>query len=422
MHIPLLALLLCFSLPLNAADWPQWRGPARDGHAPPQSLWLAELPAAPKIAWKLPAGPGLASPIVAGEFVILFDAAEGKEVLRALDRATGREKWRATIDEAFHDTQGPDGPRCTPMVNEGRVYAVSCRGQLECLDLKSGQKIWAASYTRDFGASFIGEKGSAPGASRHGNNGSPLIVGDRLFACVGGTNGAGVVCFEKATGKVLWKSQNDQAAYAPPVLLDLAGMSQLVCYVAEGLIGLNPADGHLLWRVPIKTAFARHVTAPLAHNDVVVVSSHQAGLIGTRILRQGDAFKAEPAWLGRSSAINFASPVQVGKHLYGVGPRKNLICVEIETGKELWSKEGYFQTSADKAWASMIVLGPNILTLTDGGLLVLFAAQPGQFRELGAVQACAMNWCNPAYADGKLYLRDGIKGAGEVMCLDLRNE
>lgn len=419
MHRRFLALFVGCLIACQAADWPQWRGPKRDGHAPAGSILVANLPATAKVVWKTSAGPGLASPVVAGGTVIVFDAAEGKEVVRALDRGTGDEKWRTVVDETFHDSQGPDGPRGTPLIDGGRVYAVSCRGQLDCLDLNSGQKIWGANFSKDFGASFIGEKGNAPGASRHGNNGSPLIAGDRLFACVGSTNGAGIVCFDKASGKVIWKSQNDQAAYAPPVMLNLAGTDQLVCFVAEGLIGLSPADGQLLWRAPIKTAFARHVTAPVAHGDVVVVSSHQAGIIGTRISRDGSGFKAEQAWLSKASAINFASPVQVAGHLYGVGPRKNFICVEIETGKELWSKEGYFQTSADKAWAGMVVLGKNILALTDGGLLVLFQANPQAFAEVATTQACALNWCNPAYADGRLFIRDGIKGAGEVQCLDL---
>lgn len=367
-------------------------------------------------------GPGLASPVVVGDTVIIFDAQEGKECVRALNRRTGQEKWRTVIDDTFHDNQGPDGPRCTPMINDGRAYAVSCRGQLQCLDLKSGAKIWGASYTKDFGASFIGERGTAPGASRHGNNGTPLIVGDRLYACVGGTNGAGVVCFNKRDGKVLWKSQNDQAAYAPPTLLKLAGQEQLVCFVVDGLIGLNPADGELWWRVPIKTAFARHVTAPVAHDDIVVVSSHQVGMIGTKIsAKEGGGFKAEQAWLSKKTAMNFSSPVQVGPQLYGLGPRRNLVCVDIATGEERWSQDGYFQTSADKAYAGFVVVGKNILVLTDGGLSVLFEANPERFKELGSTQICGLNWCNPAYADGHLYVRDGTKGAGDLISVNLHS-
>jgi outer membrane protein assembly factor BamB len=301
------------------------------------------------------------------------------------------------------------------MIDGDRVYAVSCRGKLVCLSVADGKEIWSKSYTKDFGASFIGEKGNVPGAGRHGNNGTPLIVGDRLYACAGGTEGAGVVCLDKRTGEVIWKSQNDEAAYAAPAIAKLGGVEQLLCFTVEGLIALDPAKGELFWRVPIKTAFGRHVTAPVWHDDLVVVSSHQAGMIGTKVKGK----TAEQAWISKENAMNFASPVAVGKYLYGLGPRKNLICVEIASGKQMWSKDGFFQTSADKTYGGFVVVGESILCLTDTGTLVLFRAAPAKFEELGQVQVAGANWCNPAYADGRLYLRDGNQGPGNWMCVEL---
>ena len=415
------ALTLAQGSHFAAENWPQWRGPFRTGHAAPGEKLIHTLPEQPKFEWKVKAGPGLSSPVVTEEVAILFDAADKKEMLRAVDRKTGEEIWAEPIDETFHDSQGPDGPRCTPLVDGDLVFAISCRGQLDCRSLKDGKKVWGVNFS-DFGVQFIGEKGTAPGAIRHGNNGTPLVSGEKLFVCVGG-EGAGVVCFEKRTGKVLWKSQDDQAAYSPPMLIPLAGGEHLVCFTAEGLIGLNPENGELWWRVPIETAYARHVTAPVWHDDIVVVSSHQAGMIGTRISREGDGFKAEQAWLSKDNAMNFSSPVAVGDHLYGLGPRKNLICVEIATGKQLWSQDGYFHTSADKAYAGFIVLGPNILCLTDGGQLVLFKADPKQFMEIGTLQVAGLNWCNPAYADGHLFLRDGIRqNGGDWMSINLAEQ
>ena len=402
-----------------AADWPQWRGPARTGHIATAEVALEKLPSEPKIVWRLKVGEGLASPVVARGQVFYFDAVAGKETLHAIDAATTREIWRATFDDAFEDTQGPAGPRCTPVVDEDQVYAVSCKGELQCLGAADGKILWRANFAKDFQAEFTGEKGPARGAARHGNNGSPLIVGDRLYACVGGTNGASVVAFDKYTGRVLWKSQSDQAAFAPPVFATLANAEQVVGYTADGLIGLKPDNGQLLWRVPVKTQFGRHVTTPVVVDDTVVVGSHQAGLIGTRISFESSGFKAERAWLSREQAVNFSSPVIVGKHLFGLGAAKDFICVEALTGKLMWSKAGYITTSADKAHASFIVLGKNILALSDSGELVLFAADPAEFREIGRAQVCGVNWCNPAYADGRLYVRDGIKTTGEMFCVSL---
>jgi outer membrane protein assembly factor BamB len=185
-------------------------------------------------------------------------------------------------------------------------------------------------------------------------------------------------------------------------------------------MGLNPENGELLWRVRIKTGYARHATTPVWFDDTVVVSSHQAGMIGVKVRRNGNRFTAEEAWTSKEAAMNFSSPVSVGEYLYGLGPRKNIECVEIRTGRIAWSADGLIQTSADRAYAGFLVLGRNILMLNDTGTLVLFEANPQAFKERGRAQVCGANWCNPAWADGRLYLRDGNKGQGEVLCVDLR--
>ena len=117
--------------------------------------------------------------------------------------------------------------------------------------------------------------------------------------------------------------------------------------------------------------------------------------------------------------MNFSSPVAVGNHLYGLGPAGNFICVELETGKITWSKDGYIKSSADVAFASFLVIGKNILISTDAGELVLIAADASQFKELGRAQVCGKNWCSPAYANGRLYIRDGLRGTGNLTCLEL---
>jgi outer membrane protein assembly factor BamB len=403
------------ALVTSAADWPQWRGPARTGHAAPDAKLISKLPAEPKVLWRIKAGDGLASPVVAGGKAFLFDSQDGEETLRCVNAADGLELWRAPIDEPFKDSQGPVGPRCTPVVDGDRVYAQSCRGELQCLSVANGKKLWSANFTRDFNGLFIGEKGAAQGAMRHGNNGSPVIDGEHLVVQVGSTNGASVVCFDKKTGKVIWKSQNDVAGYGAPLVEPVAGVKQVVSFTADGVIALQPASGELIWRVPVKTTFARHAATPVVAGDMVVVSSHQVGLIGINVSKAG----AKQKWVNKPAAINFASPVVAGQYLYGLGATKNVECVEIATGEVQWSKDGWWTTSADKAYGAFLVLGPNILVLTDSGTLILFAADPKECRELGRAQICGANWCNPAYVDGKLFVRDGNRQSGDWMCIDL---
>jgi outer membrane protein assembly factor BamB len=400
-------LLCLFAVSAAGADWAQWRGPQRDGHAPAGQPLPAELKAEPTFVWRIAAGPGLSSPVVAGGKVVAFDAQDGRETVRVLEAASGREVWREAVDEPFSDSQGPTGPRCTPMVDDGRVYAVSCKGELQCRQLADGKLVWRANYVKDFGATFTGEKGSTPGAARHGNNGTPVVHGDLLIASVGSTNGAGVVAFDKRTGAVRWKSQNDMAGYAAPFVATVAGVEQVINFTVDGGLGLDVRDGRFLWRFPIKTAFARHVMTPVVLGDLVVLGSHQSGLFGLKITRDGDRQEAQPAWTSKEAAVNFSSPVRVSEQLYGLGPAKEIFCLDLPSGEVKWKQTGVVTTSADKAHASFLVLGERILTLTDTGTLVLFAAKPDGYEESGRQQVCGANWCNPVYADGRLYLRDG---------------
>lgn len=399
----------------RAEDWPQWRGPQRDGHVPSSVAVPTNLPSEPKIVWRKPIEDGWASPVVADRKVFYLDNQDGRETVHAIGENDAKELWHADLDKSFHDGQSPAGPRCTPVVDGDRVYVQSCRGELKCLKTSDGSAIWSVNYTKDFSAKFIGEVGTSQGASRHGYTGAPLIDGDRLYASVGGTNGEGVVCFEKKTGKVIWKSQNDMAAYAAPIAEKVDGVKQLIDFVADGVMGLDLNDGKLLWRVSLKTSSARHVTTPVVDGNFVSVSSHEVGLVAVKVSHEGGNWLATRAWVSKPEAINFSSPVLVDGFLYGLGPEKNFECVEFKTGKQMWSQTGYINTGGGTAHAAFIVMGKNILTLTDGGQLVLFAADPHAFKEIGRAQVCGKTWCNPAYANGKLFLRD----TKDLICVQL---
>jgi len=413
---------------LYAEDWPQWRGPDRTGQVPKTARIPATLPTQPREVWRLEIGAGLASPVIAGGKVFYFDNQNGKETLHAIHADNARELWRTPIADVFTDEQGPSGPRCTPLVDGDRVYAQSGKGELQCLSVADGQLLWHLNFMKDFGAAFLGEDSPVPGAAEHGYTAAPVVIDQRLIACAGGTNGTGVVCVEKRTGKLLWKSQNDRAAYAAPVIATLAGVQQAVCFTVEGLIGLALEDGSLLWRIPLKTPYGRNCTTPVIMGDWVVVGSYRAGLVGVKVsAERADADKAgtraplraEKVWQNKQVPMNFSSPVCVGRYLFGLGPARQLVCVEVETGHLAWSKQGYVTTAAELAHAAFLVMGENILLYSDDGLLALIAGDPAGCRELGRAHVSGMNWCNPAYADGRLYLRDGMKATGMLYCIEL---
>lgn len=397
------------------ADWPRWRGPNGDGHVPTGVVVPKSLSPIPRLVWSKPAGFGSGSPVVSGKTVLYLDNRDGKEVAVALSVADGREIWSVVLDDVLGDSGSPPGPRGTPTVDGDRVYVVSCRGEFRCLRLRDGQQMWRVHFVHDFGAMPIQEAGDIPGAARHGNTASPLVDGNRIYVMVGGRQGASVVCLDKVTGDVIWKSQDDIPGHAGPVMATIGGMRQLVCFTAEGVIGLEPRDGKLLWRVPVKTALGRNVMTPIVVGDTIVVGSYTAGLIGIRVRKGLRGVEAAEAWRDRSLGVNFSCPVEVGGYVYGLGPGNRLFCVEARAGARAWVEEGFFSGMLEQGFASFLVAGQHILILAERGQLLMIAANPSGCRLLARATACGSNWCTPAYTDGLLIVRD----RKEVRCLDI---
>src|SRR5882762_8045226 len=207
-------VLLCITgIPCVAGDWPQWRGPERTGHADSREQSPGSLSGEPKIFWRKEIGGGFSSPVLAHGRLAYLDAQDGKEVAHLVDAATGKELWQTTYAEMYEDEWGP-GPRSTPMFDEDRLYVQSCKGEFRCLNVENGKVGWGISFEKDFGVTFLGSKANEGTASRRGNDGSGIIDGNRIFLPVGSTAGASLVCFDKRTGKILWKSQSDEAAYS----------------------------------------------------------------------------------------------------------------------------------------------------------------------------------------------------------------
>ena len=185
-------------------------------------------------------------------------------------------------------------------------------------------------------------------------------------------------------------------------------------------MGVDVRDGAELWKVPIKTDYGRHVAAPVVHDNTVVAGSHQTGLHGIRIIASDGEFEAKVAWKNIEAQPNITHGVRVGGHYYGIGDPAKLVCVDVATGKTVWSDKSLFFPDSRRAMAAFIVMEGNILSLSSGGELCLFVASPTEFHELGRTQACGINWCMPAYVDGRLFVRDGIKKrGGNLICLEL---
>jgi outer membrane protein assembly factor BamB len=404
-----------FSCITNAArggDWPQWLGPKRDGHVAADFPALEKLSAHLKLVWRKKIGGGFSSPVVADGKLVFSDENGQAEVAHLLDASTGMETWKAAIGDVFRDEWGI-GPRSTPVMDGDRVYVQSCKGEFRCINLADGRIIWGVSFERDFGVRFLGSRSNEGTASRRGNNGSPLVDADAVIVPVGAANGATLVCFEKGSGKMLWKAGNDEVAYSSPMVATLAGVKQVVLFTADNLMGVEREKGTVLWRVPLQTEAKRNAATPVIFGDTIIVNSHTIGLVATKVVRQGGSVRAVPLWANRGLKINLSTPVRVGDCLYGQGPDQTYFCADVATGQTKWQVPWACTKGMENS--STIALGKNLLVLTDIGELLLLAAQPEHYTEKSRVQVCGKNWNFPACVGNRLYVRD----ARELMCYEL---
>ncbi len=415
MNLPFLTRV-CFLLtlatllnPVRASDWPQWRGPRRDGVVPGVAAGPTSLPADPKPLWRKGIGGGFSSPVVSQGKLVYQDERDQKEFAHCLDAETGRELWNISYAPAYQDEWGA-GPRSTPTIDADRVYLQSCDGEFLCVKMADGSTIWRISFEKDFGVKFLGSKAREGTATRRGNNGSPLIDGRGIIVPVGSPNGASLVCFDKMTGEIIWKTGSDEAAYSSPISATFGGVYQIVSLTADALMGVERNSGKILWRVPLITNAKRHAMTPVIYGDTIIVNSHTFGAISYRIRKEGDAFKATEVWRNKDLKINVSTPVLAGKHLFSQGPAKNLVCFKADDGELAWAHDGF-----GKEVSSVLLAGQTLIVLADDGQLVLVAANPEQYRELARVQVAGKNWNHPAYANGRLFVRD----ARELSCYDL---
>ena len=397
---------------LLGSDWPQWHGPTRDCRIPDGAACPASLPKDLKPIWKVPVGGGHSSPVAADGKLVYLDENGRNEVAHLLDATTGKEIWQTPFANRYQDEWGA-GPRSTPFIDGDRVYAQSCDGEFRCLNLADGKAVWGISFDKDFGVKFLGSKANEGTATRRGNNGSGVVDGDAVIVPVGCADGATLVCFDKRNGKILWKGGNDEAAYSSPVIATIVGVKQVVYLSADALMGVERANGKLLWRVPLVTDAKRHACSPVVIGDTVTVNSHTFGTICFKIVKEGASLEAGEAWKNKDLKTNLGTAVLVDEYLYNQGPSKDYVCLSAKTGELKWSQPGFGLGKKD--YSSTLVVGKNLLVLTEDGTLLLLAPNPEKYTELGRLQVCGNTWSFPAYTDGKLYVRDGR----QLACYDL---
>lgn len=381
-------VILCGILATTAADWPQWRGPRRDGIAR-ETGW--HWPAVgPRRLWSAQVGEGFSSVAVSRGRLYTMGNRNGQDVVSCLNAGIGRVIWTHRYPCPTGDY---GGPRATPTVDGGRVYTLSREGQAFCLDAVTGKVVWAKDLRRETGAE----------TPRWGFASSPLVVGNLIVYNLGAAGAA----VDRGTGRVAWRSSSATAGYASPVAVTVGGRPCIAIFAASGLVGVAPTTGRILWEHRWQTPNDVNAADPVFWGDTVFISSNYN--VGGALVRLARG-RSQVLWQNRTMRNHFNSCVLVNGHLYG-NDENTLKCVDARTGAERWRRRGMGK-------GGLIASGGRLLVMTERGDLLLVQATPGRYTELGQANVVSGTcWTSPVLANGLLY---GRSQEGSLVCVDLR--
>ena len=409
--------LLCGSiLTATATEWPQWRGPNRDGISDEVGLLKEWSSDGPKVLWKVPLGEGFSGISISQGRVYTMFSKGNDEFVVCLDATDGAEIWRFRSDKNYHEGQGGNGPRATPTIDGDLLYTISAYGKLYALNAASGQEIWSHDLQQKFGSNM----------PRWGFSTSPLVDGELLLIEVGGKGEKSIVAFNKNSGDVVWSSHKDKLGYSSPIAITVKGVRQIICFTGTKLVSVSPTDGTIYWKYPWKTGYDVNAATPVfIPPDKVFISSGYdkgAAVLQIRVFVSPDNDRAateqikenqgivriKEIWKNRKMKNQFATSVLHENYLYGFD-NSILKCIEANTGEEQWKSREFGK-------GTVILADGHLIILSDRGKLGLAEATPTGYIERASTKVMSgLCWTVPTLADGKLYVRNET----EMVCLDM---
>jgi len=395
----------------GSGDWNQWHGPNRDAVCKETGLlkqWPAE---GPKLEWELRGlGPGFSSIVITGGKLLTMGNVEGQSIL-AYSLADRKLLWKAKVGPAS------DQPHCTPTVDGDRVYAIGTAGDLVCVSLVDGKELWRKSLIRDFGAKVPGWNFSE----------SPLVDGDKLV-CTPAGDVALMVALNKTSGEVIWKcappdpKRTGAVGHASIVVSKGAGVPQYVTLTSGAAIGVSAADGKFLWAYPRIANGTANIPTPVVQGDFVFVSTaYNTGAALLKLAKAGEGIKAEEVYFLNANTFqcHHGGFLRVGDYIFGAHGHNsgNPICIEMATGKVLWSEK-----QLGKGSGAVLFADGNLYYRYEDDTVALIEANPksyilkGSFKVPGRPGMGGPGWAHPVIHDGKLYIRH----ADVLFCYDIK--
>jgi len=405
-------ILLLSAGAARSDDWPQWRGPQRDGVSKETGL-LKEWPAdGPKLLWQVKdLGQGYSTPAVVGERLYgIGNKGTADEFVEARNIANGKQVWSQRIGKVGNPDQQPSYPaaRSTPTIDGEALYALGSDGDIVCLDVASGKPRWQKNVRSEFGGK--------PGAWAYAE--SPLIDGDVLVCTPGGAE-ATIVALKKKSGDVIWKSAvpgGDPAGYASAIAVEADGVKQYVQFLGKGLVGVDAKTGNFLWRYD-RTAKGSpaNIPTPLARDGHVYSSANRSGGALVKLAADGGKVQPQEVYFDNKLPSAIGGSVLVGDHLYGTTSQV-LVCADFKTGQIRWTDRSIGPGSVCYADGRLYLHGEN-------GDVALVEATPDGYREKGRFtlpdqpnRGSSKAWAYPVISKGRLYIRD----MNSLWCYDVQ--
>jgi outer membrane protein assembly factor BamB len=376
---------------LLAQDWPQWRGPNRDGKVTGFSApatWPQQLTQ----KWKVPVGLGDTTPALVGDKLYAFGRQETNEVIRCLEAGSGKIVWEEKYPAQYVVT-GPaarhPGPRSSPAVADDKICTLGVGGILSCLDAATGKVLWRKQSTND----YLGT------AYQFDSSMSTILVEGRCIVHVGGKGQGAIIAFDLTRGEQKWKWEGDAPANSSPVIMTVQGTRQLVTFTAKNLVGLDLSEGKLLWQVPFEAAQGNNTT-PVIAGPMVIYTGQGKGMSAVKIEKQDAGFVSTLVWTNAQLGARFTTPVLKEGLLFGFHGR--FFCANAQTGETLWIDSANRGQSA-----ALLDAGSVILALTVNSELTAFKPTDKEYAELARIKvADTETWAHPVIAGNRVFVRD----------------
>jgi outer membrane protein assembly factor BamB len=378
-------------------EWPEFRGADRAGRSQAPSISTNWNDHPPKQLWKIPVGPGWSSFAVAGCMLFTQDQRGPKETVVCYDADSGVEIWKTEFDARLDDPMGGPGPRATPTLANGALYAVGSTGSFLRLNPVTGEIVWKKELTQ-----IADSKVPVWGFSS-----SPLVVGSVVIVYGGGAGEKGLLAFETAFGDLRWSVPCPINSYASPQVNNILGADSILMLSSSGLTLLDPADGKTRldyeWKIPQYRAVQPHV---VGNDTILLPTGMNMGTRAIRIKKNGDQYSAEELWTSRQLKPDFVDLVTFKGHAYG-NDGGLLTCIDLKTGERKWKGGRY-----GKGQVLLLENSGMVLILSEQGQVVLVAADPGEHREIASFQALeGKTWNHPVLVGDRLYVRNSQEAA-----------